>query len=197
MILVLAVLVAVAAMVMPALHGPMSDQRLKKAADLVRAQWTKTRVKAMQTGRVYLFRYNVATDRYAVEPWCGEVDMTEATGLDESLDAMITPVEDGRDQLLGVAGHQLPSGITFFAGETRNDQRSGEVLNQSADASAQADSNAAPIVFYPDGSASDARVILTNERFFVEVSLRGLIGLTRVSDLLSQEELSESQGAVP
>jgi len=35
----------------------------------------------------------------------------------------------------------------------------------------------AAIVFYPDGSTSDARLVLTNERYFVEVRLRGLTGM--------------------
>jgi len=69
MMLVLAVLVAVGAMVLPALHGPLEDQRLLKSADLIRAQWTRARVTAMKNGRMYVFRYVTATDQYAIEPW--------------------------------------------------------------------------------------------------------------------------------
>ena len=44
--LVLAILVVVGAVVVPALHGPLQDQRLRKGAELIRAQWAKTRVAA-------------------------------------------------------------------------------------------------------------------------------------------------------
>jgi Arc/MetJ family transcription regulator len=45
-------------------------------------------------------------------------------------------------------------------------------------------------VFYPDGTATDARLVLTNERAFVELQLRGLTGFSRASELLAQEELA-------
>lgn len=55
LMLVLAILVAVAGLVMPALQGPLNDQRLLKSADLVRAQWTKARVTAMKKiGRAHV-----------------------------------------------------------------------------------------------------------------------------------------------
>ena len=45
------------------------------------------------------------------------------------------------------------------------------------------------IVFYPDGTTTDASLVLTNERFFVELRLRGLTGQSQASDLLSQQEI--------
>ena len=197
MILVLAVLVAVAAMVLPALQGPMSDQRLRKSADLVRSQWTKARVKAMQTGRLYVFRYDIATDRYGVQPWYGETDTIEASDTGEPVESVpVKTAETGKDQLLGISGVQLPAGITFFSGETVADVRTQEVLAASEDASGMT-GGPPPIVFYPDGTATDARVVLTNQRFFIELSLRGLTGLAKVSDLLSIEELTPESGAAP
>jgi hypothetical protein len=96
--------------------------------------------------------------------------------------------------MLGVAGQRLPDGVQFFMGETQADNR---LAQTAADTAAPAAENAvSPIVFYPDGSTSDARLVLTNERFFVELSLRGLTGMVRVSELLSSEELS-ARGGIP
>lgn len=195
--LVLAVLVAVGAMVLPALHGPLEDQRLLKSADLIRAQWTRARVTAMRNGQMYVFRYVTATDEYAIEPWSGEVDATEASQAAMTLDApplTMNPEQDQKRHLLGVAGQRLPDGVTFFLGETQVDTR----LDQAtADATVPAADNAVPpIVFYPDGSTSDARLVLTNERLFVEITLRGLTGMVRVSDLLTSEELSARGGVM-
>jgi len=193
MMLVLAVLVAVGAMVLPALHGPLEDQRLLKSADLIRAQWTKARVTAMKNGRMYVFRFVTASDEYSVEPWSGEVDATEAsqealTGQTQSLPQSTVQ----QRHLLGVAGQRLPDGVQFFLGETQTDNR---LAQTQADTTAPAAANAVPpIVFYPDGSTSDARLVLTNERCFVEITLRGLTGMVRVSELLSSEELSARGG---
>lgn len=198
MMLVLAVLVAVGAMVLPALHGPLEDQRLLKSADLIRAQWTRARVTAMKNGRMYVFRYVTATDEYAIEPWSGEVDATEASQEALTLDTQplrMGPETVERRHLLGVAGQRLPDGVQFFLGETQTDTR----LDQAAAESAvpTGDNAVPPIVFYPDGSTSDARLVLTNERLFVEITLRGLTGMVRVSELLTSEELSARGGVTP
>ena len=197
LMLVLAILVAVAGLVMPALHGPLNDQRLLKSADLIRAQWTKTRVAAMKNGQMYVFRYVTASDEYAIEPWTADADALEAAPqalLDESPELL--RVDTGKAQPLGIAGQRLPEGVQFYLGETQMDARLAQITAEAGTLMAPGDS-VPPIVFYPDGSTSDARVVLTNERFFVEVSLRGLTGMVRVSELLSDEELSLRGGSLP
>jgi len=196
MMLVLAVLVGVAALVWPALQGPLDDQRLLKSADLIRAQWTRARVKAMKDGRLYVFRYVTASAEYAVEPWSGEVDTVEAsTTATTEQSAAMPRSTDEKPHPLGVAGQRLPDGIQFFSGETQTDARSAEVTADGSTALSSA-GGPPPIVFYPDGSTSDARLLLTNERLFVQVTLRGLTGMVRVSELLSSEEISASGGLV-
>ena len=196
MMLVLAILVVVAALVVPALQGPMADQRLLKSADLIRAQLTRARVRAMKDGRMYVFRYVTSSDEYAIEPWAADADGLEASreAFQELTPALLRSTED-KPRPLGISGQRLPDGIQFLAGETQMDARLAQVAADAAFTSS--DGSAAPIVFYPDGSASDARLVLTNERFFVEVTLRGLTGMVRVSELLSSEELSLRGGTVP
>jgi type II secretory pathway pseudopilin PulG len=200
MILVVAMLVAVVAMALPALRGPMEDQRLLKTADLIRAQWTRARATAMRTGRIHVFRYQVATDIYVVEPWYGDADYLEASSDATAMPAptgqlSVAPGEDLPNLPLGVSGARLPTGIQFFAGETEVDARSSQMEQQGAMPAAGGDAPP-PVVFYPDGSTSDAKVVLTNERFFVEVHIRGLTGMVRVSDLKVAEELTAQGGPV-
>jgi Tfp pilus assembly protein FimT len=168
MILVLALLVAVGAMVLPAMQGPMSDQRLRKAADLIRAQWTRARVRAMQSGQVHVFRYDVASDRYLVELWQGEFETDASAMAAQHQQSPWTSETDDSDQPLGIDGQQLPSGITFFTGETTLDRRALQIGEMSS-GNGTDDGGPPPIVFYPDGTTTDARIVLTNERFFVEV----------------------------
>jgi len=194
MILVLAVLVIVGTMALPALQGPMDDQRLRKAADLVRAQWAKARVAAMKTGRMQVFRYELDGEFYSIQSWQGQTDAVEA-----SSDPITDPLMDGAasqidarnaNNPLGIAGVKLPPGIKFFSGEAAADSRSMEVT-ASATGSDSATGLCQPIIFYPDGSTTDARLVLTNDRFCVELRLRGLTGLSRGSELLTTEELAQ------
>lgn len=188
LVLVLAVMVAAGALVLPALRGPMEDQRLRKAADLILAQWIQARLAAMTTGQMQVFRYQSGTDQYEVQAWYSEGDVLELPADEpEATGNNRDPRDLQRPSLLGITGSRLPDGVTFLFGETHTDTRvlqtgieSATALGHSADP---------PIVFYPDGTATDARLILSNERFHVELSLRGLTGLGRVSQLLSAEEI--------
>jgi len=198
-IMVLAVMVAVAAMALPSLHGPMEDQRLRKTAELIRAQWTKARVAAIKTGQIQAFRYTLAGDTYVIEPWSGEVDALEAAANIEPGLSQGIPLDTSQSNVptlqLGVNGSHLPTGMVFYAGETTVDARAAGIADQGT-AGGSASDSASTIVFYPDGSTSDARLTLTNERCFVEIKMRGLTGMIRVSDLLAAEELTSSGGMV-
>ncbi len=191
MMLVLAVLVAAAAIALPALHGPMSDQRLRKAADLVLTQWARARLEAMKTGQMQVFRYEIGTEYYQVQPRFDGSILLEGSADAERLmapDMLQSPVADGRDSLLGVAGKRLPSGATFFAGRTDSDARSMQLQNEDPNVLLSG-TTAQPIIFYPDGTASQSVLVLTNERFFVQLRLRGLTGVGRASGLLTIEEI--------
>jgi type II secretory pathway pseudopilin PulG len=191
MMLVLAVLVAAAAIALPALQGPMSDQRLRKAADLVLAQWSRARLEAMKTGQMQVFRYEIGTEYYQVQPRFDGSFLLEGSADADRLmapDMLQNPGQDGRDSPLGVAGQRLPSGATFFTGRTDTDARMMQL--QSEDPNIILSGTAAqPIVFYPDGTATQAVLVLTNERFFVQLRLRGLTGSGRASGLLTLEEI--------
>jgi type II secretory pathway pseudopilin PulG len=191
MLLVLAIVVAVTSLVLPALFGPMRDQQLRKAGDLVRAQWAKARLAAMKSGRIHLFRYEVGANTFMFEPWQGDQDDTSSSAGTAS-GALPTSTAAGAGNVPLSDDWQLPSGVTFYRGDTASDARSAQVEGGDATATSQpaVSGTSRPIVFYPDGTATDARVVLTNERFFVELQLRGLTGTSIASDLLSQEELS-------
>ena len=190
MILVLAILVAAAAVVLPSLHGPMQDQQLRKAGDLVRAQWAKTRLAAMKTGCIHLFRYEVGASTYSVEAWQGDVQDPAAVGdptqpLPGAAGQARLPQAD--DSPLTTDG-TLPSGIVFYQGDSSSDSRSAAVDGGNTNAAGTA-GFVRPIVFYPDGTSTDARIVLSNERCFVDLRLRGLTGTSQGSDLLAQQEL--------
>ena len=87
----------------------------------------------------------------------------------------------------------LPSQITFQSGQVAvEDALTGE--RQVATTNATGESTSTPILFFPDGTTSEASVVLANDRKqFVRLTLRALTGVGRATNILSQEELQRAQ----
>lgn len=84
---------------------------------------------------------------------------------------------------------KLPDKIVFSGGETTYDTRSC-MISSSGELGVSADSGLGdPILFFPDGTTSTARLSLRNTQFDyeIELTLRGLIGAVSVSDTYTAE----------
>jgi len=181
LLLTLCLLVMLAALTWPALGRPLANQRLRSAADQVRAAWARARVAAISSGRVYAFRYAPDSDRYLVRPldtseFCMEGQGTEVT----------TPVEGQTEAGMGFASseHRLPEGVLFAAGEKLPEATAVPLAADSMPASEDGLAWAEPILFHPDGTTSTAQLRLVNEHgSTVDVSLRGLTGLSTAGRL--------------
>ena len=81
----------------------------------------------------------------------------------------------------------------FAMGEVGSDMRSLQIQQAVQGSMLSNPQQASPILFYPDGTTSDARLILTNEQQrYVVVKLRSLTGIARVSQLLSHDQLQQN-----
>jgi prepilin-type N-terminal cleavage/methylation domain-containing protein len=170
LLLVLAVLVILAGLAWPAFKTPFENQRLLKAGDLLRAAFGRARIQAMDRGVVQMFRYEPATGRYQAMDWSG-FDSTGGTA------------DPG---MIAEAAEALPEGIHFVAATVSADTRS-----QAAGGDPTALASAPPIWFYPDGTASDAEVVLANDAGrAVTVQLRGLTGIARRSEVMPASEVN-------
>jgi prepilin-type N-terminal cleavage/methylation domain-containing protein len=192
LLLTLCLLVVLAALTWPALGRPMANQRLRSAADEVRTQWARARVAAISSGRVYAFRYAPNSDRYAVRPldtseFCMEGQGTEGT----------TPVEAEAGGAVVVTSREqrLPEGVLFTAGEKLPEASAASSAAPSVPASQEGLTSeeglawAEPILFHPDGTTSTAQLRLVNEHgATVDVSLRGLTGLSTVGPVTRSQE---------
>jgi hypothetical protein len=90
----------------------------------------------------------------------------------------------------------LEEGITFAAGQAKFDSRAYEIENFfQTGGSGDTVQWSQPILFYPDGSTSDAYVIVTDaSQSAYRVSLRGLTGTSYVSEVGNlQDLLNEAQ----
>jgi hypothetical protein len=182
-------LVVVAAVVYPALEGPLSSERLRRGADQVRAAWTRTRIKAMTTGSPHVFRYQPETGIYQVEIWSGAEAQIEASSLAD-FGIHVEPAVVSH-----AAGEKgLPEGVVFDANQTNVDLRAlmigADQLTPQGGTGGAAWSD--PIYFFPDGTTSTTRLMLRNERMnYVILDLRGLTGVTTVSDVLTADEVAQ------
>lgn len=182
LLIVLGLLVIVAAMAAPALERPLAAQKLRKAAELVQSQWDKARVRAMQTGQILVFQYQPTTGRYRVQPWTTEESLVESS-------ATVDPTNPNASSgAVGVLA-ELPEGVEFLTSFTQSDTRSlsvEEELSRMSQSASLENSWSAPVLFYPDGTATSAEVTLANQTgSYVSIRLRGLTGVARVGDVLS------------
>lgn len=182
-LLVLAILVIIASIAAMNLNGLLDGQRLRKSGDIIHAEWAKARNRSMKTGRIHVFRCKLGVDEYEIRPYYAADDALESS------DTAGTGQAGTGESAFDMQVKHLPPGVSFAEGLTEEDARSSSV-NESL--MGDGGEWGPPILFYADGTSSTARLLLTNRRQqFVKLDLRGLTGLTDVSDLLSQQEVTE------
>lgn len=67
-VLVIAIMLALASASVPLLTGTLEIQRLRSAADTVRAEWTEARIRAMEDGQIQCFRCRLGANEILVDP---------------------------------------------------------------------------------------------------------------------------------
>ncbi len=187
-LLVMAILIVVAAIASPALLNALKDQRLRTGADKVRAEFTRAHVRAMRSGQIQMFRYQLGGSGYQVLPWASGDESIESNQAEMAQSQFLTSGAVQSSPEVPAGGALLPDGVIFAGGDAVLEGRSALV---EAETSGFGRSDwSRPILFYPDGSSSDAFVILTGERNVgMRVSLRGLTGSSMVSDIGEVENL--------
>lgn len=179
--LVLAVLVVIAALSMPALGRIAESQRLQQAADTVRVEWMSAHLRAMRSGRIQMFRYELGGDKFQVEPWFAAEDSVEAADASADPNAIADLPPDSYD--LSIKQKQLPDGVLFVLGDAKIESRSQDAEEEATQTAGSEVAWSRPILFYPDGSTSTAFVYVANERKYgIRVDLRGLTGTVTVHE---------------
>ncbi len=176
-ILVLALLVVISSVTVPLLSKSLSHARLQHSGDLVRAAWGKARLAAMRAGESYVFRYEPKGSRF-------QIVSLAATTAENADEVNALPPEDAEDaeyaaeDILRLSRSRLLEEIVFASGDVAS------VPQMAAAAAATKSGWSAPIVFYPDGTASDATVLLANPSgLTLRVTLRGLTGISRAGQI--------------
>jgi prepilin-type N-terminal cleavage/methylation domain-containing protein len=196
LLVVLALLVVIGSIVVPVFTGSFASVRLRRAGDQVLTRWSQARARAIETGEAYQFRFTPETGAYRVEPWTNLVEKGAAgsrlaTSASTAPDSSASPSVTSDDSA-AVQSRSLPEKITFQSGQLAvEDALSRE--RQVGSMQSVGDELSTPILFFPDGTTSEASVVLANDRNqFVRLTLRGLTGVGRATEILSREELQRA-----
>jgi hypothetical protein len=178
--LVLALLVIIAAVATPVLEGSFSRAGLQSGGDLLRGAWARTRLAAMESGVSYVFRF---------QPNGSQFQIITLSDLGLPGGEVIAPdgatANDGEysiDEMMRTPQNRLPEGVKFAAGDI---SASSQVMATLGAAGGGVWSN--PILFHPDGTTSDASIVLANEGgLTLRVTLRGLTGISNLGEIGSE-----------
>jgi type II secretory pathway pseudopilin PulG len=172
--LVLALLVVLGAISAPLLGGSFARAELQGAGDLLRAAWSRARLAAMESGQTYVFRFQPNGSEFQI------VTLSDlGTPGAEVLPAVDTTSEQKPEDILRLPENRLPEGVLFAAGEV---SASSQVLATLGTATGGVWSS--PILFHPNGTTSDATLVLANDaQQTIRVTLRGLTGISNVTEV--------------
>ena len=172
--LVMALLVVISSFAVPLMHGAIHRRALQSGGDLVRGAWAKARLAAMQSGQTCAFRFEPSGSRFQIAA-LNQLGLPETSELPPDEPDAQYEVAD----MLRVPRNRLPEGVVFAAGEVST---SMHVMAMLPDAGGGPWSS--PILFHPDGTTSDASVLLANaQQQTMRVTLRGLTGISNTTDV--------------
>jgi prepilin-type N-terminal cleavage/methylation domain-containing protein len=172
--LVLTLLVVIASFAVPLLGGAIERRSLMSGAGMLQAGWTRARLAAMQSGQTYVVRLQPKGSQFQVLS-LDQLVMPESQELPpDNPDAEETPYD-----ILRFFKTRLPSGVIFGRADVANSNQLTATVGSSGDGPWSA-----PIVFRPDGTTSDASVLIVNEPgHTIRITLRGLTGTSIASEV--------------
>lgn len=197
LLLTMAVLVTIAAIVVPSFGVLLADRRLARAGDQLRVEMMQTRLLAMRSGRTQMLQLQIGASAARAKPWYDMHDLTEAVDQTGDSSAMLSGGNASPASFQATAAEgttreiELPAEIMIGDVRVESTQRSYLIDTQSLSDTTEGWSQ--PILFYPDGTTSTAAVTFTQtEAGRVIVVLRGLTGEVTVSEVLAADGISGS-----
>lgn len=187
LMLVLVLLVVITSLAAPLFTNSFSSVRLRRGTDQVVASWTEARTHAIEAGKIFQFRFKPEGDAYQVEPWNegSEVDAEDVKDQLSTSDLTKEEIEFATWRYEAT----LPPDIVFNEAQSITSDGLGQRSATRLDEKNKSEWSA-PILFFPDGSTSEASLLIKNNNgVYRRATLRALTGVARASDALSQTEV--------
>jgi prepilin-type N-terminal cleavage/methylation domain-containing protein len=173
-VLVLALLVVISAISIPLLAGTFSRAALYGGGDLLRGAWAKARLAAMQSGETHAFRFEPNGSRFQIV----KLDSLGAPAASE-LAPEDPETKPEATEFVRLSQNRLPGGVIFSGGDISSSAQVLATLPMTTEGPWSQ-----PILFNPDGTTSDASLLLKNDRqITIRVTLRGLTGISQTTDV--------------
>ncbi len=187
-LLVLALLAVLGAFAWPAIKKPFANRRLQAAADAVRVQWCQARGQAVRSGHTYAFRFAPGGDRFRLGP-ADDANSLALGSMTNNLPSGDTSGLPPQEPTPPAQEGTLPDGITFVADDSPvNDPDSQPYDPDNAGQSDSGGGWSDAILFFPDGTTTDAHVVITGQRGAgIRLTLRGITGSVTVGEPTSKE----------
>jgi prepilin-type N-terminal cleavage/methylation domain-containing protein len=198
LMLVLMLIVVAMSIAVPVLNKSLKTWRLKSAADVVLTECNRTRSRAIRNGEIYVFRFALQSGRYMTAPWLEGNELPdgfEVPQIENPIAAGGGEIDEAASEELQFATSyklkELPEEVLFlgiqFQTKSTADNLPDSGLDYEVLSGGDAISNSvwsAPILFYPDGTSSPARIYLHNDRQqAIAITLRAMTGSGRVSEI--------------
>jgi len=195
-VLVLGVIAVIVAMTAPNMLRYIGEQQIREQAHEVRMAIVRGRIKAIDSGLTYQFRYEPDGQHYVILP----LDLPEGS-LEQSDSFQNTPLNAEPDEPVATESGRMPEMCRFDAPRGINPATgveqivAGETLGQewlslltgSDVADAQGTSWSPAIRFHPDGTTDNASLtILDEDGRMISIHLRGLTGTCSVGELKNE-----------
>ncbi len=200
--LVMAIMVTIATLSLRFTSGVIANYRIRQSADDIRAEWTRLRVKAMEDGYIYCFRFSHGDNQYRVDrvldaQFTAKFDEPNRSNYsdDPIWDKTLDPDELSRDDYFlpdpETEPGQSPVSLShktelpkkcFFADSYVKPDARGRYYEGTDNYSFGSGNWSKPVLFYPDGTTSTATILIKNDQpRCIELHLRGLTGAVAVS----------------
>ncbi len=188
-IVVMAIITSLVALSLPALRTPLSKSELRDAAKQIRNALTRARLEAIESDAPQWFRFQPGTGRFQIvpkaTPGSGEGLSFNSAGGYVSRPASSAASATGGSVQDEATLESLPAGVCFYDQDLTVEV--SDDLQPTTGVTTQQWSS--PIIFYPNGRTSNARIQLRGQRnFLVNLTLRGVTGSVKIGKLVRMEQ---------
>jgi hypothetical protein len=141
-----------------------------------------------------VFHFEANTGNYTIDVWQDGTETTEGNSASSSTASggfsANTPGSSASGSTAGSATgactSKLPDGFIFTAAERVLDNRAA--VSEAGLSGTGIDTSTPPVLFYPDGTTSEAQVTIANQNGrCISVVLRGLTGLAKLGEMSTTE----------
>ena len=180
LLIVVAVLTTVVGLAVPSLRKLSQRGQLQDAARQLRGQLLAARLQAIESASSTLFYYQPDSGAYMV------TDVGEMKGGD---DGSLAGWQPGRRGGEADSEQTLPSDVRFLTPATTAARPAAGTTSRSDTGGDWSE----PLIFYPNGRALNARIRLASDRYWIEVTVRGLTGTVQLSPVQRLAETADGQ----